>query len=73
MIKANQQTVHRQLAALPWSHVAVQHTAASTGHGRHESRSIKTCGIADHLGAIAFPHARLAFRVHRRRRQTGRR
>ncbi|MFW6720715.1 ISAs1 family transposase [Streptomyces sp. MAR4 CNY-716] len=73
MIKRNQPTAYRQLAALPWPDVAVQHTASSTGHGRHESRSIKTCGIPERLGGIAFPHARLALRVHRRRRPTGRR
>ncbi|GHE74191.1 hypothetical protein GCM10017771_97570 [Streptomyces capitiformicae] len=66
-------TAHAQLAALPWPSIAVQHTASGTGHGRRESRSIKTCGIADELGGIAFPHARLAIRVHRRRKQTGRR
>ncbi|WP_431955179.1 ISAs1 family transposase [Actinacidiphila sp. bgisy167] len=55
VIKANQPTAHRQLAALPWRDIAVQHTTTSTGHGRHESRSIKTCGIADQLGGIAFP------------------
>lgn len=37
-----------------------------------ESRSIKTCAIADNLGGIPFPHAHLAFRVHRRRKPTGR-
>lgn len=73
VIKANQPTAHRQLAALPWRDIAVQHTSSSTGHGRRESRSIKTCGIADELGGIAFPHGRLAIRVHRRRKQTGRR
>ncbi|MFF0142394.1 ISAs1 family transposase [Streptomyces sp. NPDC005227] len=73
VIKGNQPTAHRQLAALPWSDVAVQHTASSTGHGRRESRSIKTCGIADELGGIAFPHARLAVRVHRRRQSAGKR
>jgi predicted transposase YbfD/YdcC len=73
VIKANQPTAHRQLAALPWRDIPVQHTTTSTGHGRRESRSVKTCGIADELGGIAFPHARLAVRVHRRRRQTGRR
>ncbi|MFF3256405.1 ISAs1 family transposase [Actinacidiphila glaucinigra] len=73
VIKANQPTAYRQLAALPWADIAVQHTTTSTGHGRRESRSIKTCGIADQLGGIAFPHACLAIRVHRRRRQTGRR
>ena len=73
VIKANQPTVHRQLAALPWQDIAVQHTTTSKGHGRRESRSIKTCGIAAELGGIAFPHAGLAIRVHRRRTQTGRR
>jgi predicted transposase YbfD/YdcC len=53
--------------------IAIQHTRSETGHGRHESRSIKTCAIADELGGIAFPHARLAIRVHRRRKETGRR
>jgi predicted transposase YbfD/YdcC len=73
VIKTNQPTAHAQLAALPWQSIAVQHTASGTGHGHRESRSIKTCGIADELGGIAFPHARLAIRVHRRRKQTGRR
>ena len=72
VIKTNQPTAHSRLAALPWRDIAVQHTSAS-GHGRRESRSIKTCGIADQLGRIAFPHARLAIRVHRRRTQTGKR
>ncbi|MGW2476914.1 ISAs1 family transposase [Streptomyces sp. NPDC001665] len=70
MTKRNQPTAYRQLAALPWPDTAVQHTASSTGHGRRQSRSIKTCGIADNLGGIAFPHGRLALRVHRRRKQT---
>ena len=73
VIKTNQPTAHGQLAALPWHDIPVQHTASATGHGRRESRSIKTCGIADELGGIAFPHARLAIRVHRRRKQTGKR
>ncbi|WP_406411232.1 ISAs1 family transposase [Streptomyces sp. NBC_01614] len=73
VIKTNQPTAHSRLAALPWRDIAVQHTASGTGHGRRESRSIKTCGIADELGGIPFPHARLAIRVHRRRKLTGRR
>jgi predicted transposase YbfD/YdcC len=64
---------HSQLAALPWRDIAVQHTRSETGHGRRESRSIKTCAIADELGGIAFPYARLAIRDHRRRKETGRR
>ena len=73
VIKTNQPAAHRQLAALPWRDIAVQHTSSGSGHGRTESRSIKTCGIADELGGIAFPHARLAIRVHRRRKQSGKR
>ncbi|MET7458189.1 ISAs1 family transposase [Streptomyces sp. NPDC005574] len=73
VIKINQPTAHAQLAALPWQSIAVQHTASGAGHGRRESRSIKTCGITGELGGMAFPHARLAIRVHRRRKQTGRR
>jgi predicted transposase YbfD/YdcC len=71
VIKRNQPTAYRQLAALPRPDIAVQHTVSSAGHGRRESRSIKTCGVADEPGGIAFPHSRLALRVHRRRKQTG--
>ncbi|MCX4578937.1 ISAs1 family transposase [Streptomyces sp. NBC_01571] len=53
--------------------IPVQHTASTTGHGRRESRSIKTCAVPDELGGISFPHGRLAIRVHRRRKQTGQR
>ncbi|MFD7446638.1 ISAs1 family transposase [Streptomyces sp. NPDC059909] len=73
VIKTNQPTAYSQLAALLWRDIAVQHTTSDTGHGRRESRSIKTCSIADGLGGVAFPHAALAIRVHRRRKQTGKR
>ncbi|GHE26985.1 hypothetical protein GCM10018781_79530 [Kitasatospora indigofera] len=39
---------------------------------RPAAGSTKTCAAADNLGGIAFPHAHLAVRVHRRRRPTGR-
>lgn len=70
-IKTNQPTAHAQISALPWNTIPVQHTASETGHGRAESRSIKTMAIADNLGGIAFPHATLAIRIHRRRKETG--
>ncbi|MCX4642000.1 MULTISPECIES: ISAs1 family transposase [unclassified Streptomyces] len=69
--KTNQSTCFAQLDGLDWMAVPIQHTASNTGHGRRESRSIKAVGIDDNLGGIAFPHARLALRVHRRRKQTG--
>ena len=71
VIKTNQPTAYAQLNALPWTSIKVQHTASHTAHGRRESRSIKTCSIAGNLGGIAFPHAALAIRVHRRRKPTG--
>lgn len=71
VIKPNQPTPRAQLDALDWNAVKVQHTASNTGHGRRESRSIKTLAIADNLGGIAFPYAKLAIRVHRRRKTAG--
>ncbi|WP_307791252.1 hypothetical protein [Streptomyces actuosus] len=68
VIKTNQPTAYAQLAVLPWASIKVQRTASATAHGRRESRSIKTCAIADNLGGIAFPHAHLAIRVHHRRK-----
>ncbi|BAU86659.1 transposase [Streptomyces laurentii] len=73
MIKTNQPTAYSRLAALPWRDIPVRHTASTSAHGRRESRSIKTCAIADQLGGTAFPHARPAIRVHRRRKPTGER
>jgi len=70
VIKPNQPTAWAQLDALDWHAVAIAHTASNSGHGRRESRSIKTLAIADNLGGIAFPHAKLALRLHRRRKQT---
>jgi predicted transposase YbfD/YdcC len=72
VIKPNQPTAWAQLDSLDWHAVAIQHTASNKGHGRRESRPIKTLAIADNLGGIAFPHAKLALRVHRRRKETGR-
>ncbi|WP_330285687.1 hypothetical protein [Streptomyces sp. NBC_00576] len=42
----------------------MQHTASTAAHGRRESRSIKSCAIADNLGGINFPLARLTLRLH---------
>ncbi len=55
VIKGNQPTASAQLKALPWEQVPVAHTASGTGHGRRESRSVKTMAIAANLGGIAFP------------------
>ncbi|MDX3233409.1 ISAs1 family transposase [Streptomyces sp. ME19-01-6] len=72
VIKGNQPTAFAQLKALPWDEVPIRHTASGAGHGRQESRSLKMMAVADNLGGLAFPHTRLALRIHRRRKQTGR-
>ncbi|WP_199043059.1 ISAs1 family transposase [Glycomyces salinus] len=73
VIKSNHPLAFAQVSALPWDAIGVQHTTSETGHGRRESRSIKTMAVADNLGGIAFPHAKLAIRLHRRRQETGKR
>ncbi|MFD0227794.1 ISAs1 family transposase [Streptomyces hirsutus] len=73
VIKGNQPTAQAQLKALPWEQVPVAHTVSGTGHGRRESRSVKTMAIAANLGGIAFSEARLALRIHRRRQESGKR
>ncbi|MFE1194193.1 transposase [Streptomyces olivaceoviridis] len=55
VLKTNQPTPHRQLTALSWNAIPVPHTASTDAHGRRESRSIKTCAIADTFGGINFP------------------
>ncbi|MFD6096894.1 ISAs1 family transposase [Nocardiopsis flavescens] len=72
VVKTNQPTLHAQISALPWNVLPLAHTRSEKGHGRRESRSIKVLGIADSLGGICFPHAKLALRIHRRRQQAGR-
>jgi predicted transposase YbfD/YdcC len=71
VIKSNQPLAYAQVSALPWDTIGVQHSASETGHGRRESRSIKTMAVADNLGGIAFPHANVAIRLRRRRKETG--
>ncbi|WP_435107211.1 ISAs1 family transposase [Nocardiopsis synnemataformans] len=71
VIKTNQPTAHLQISQLPWKDVAIAHSASDQGHGRRESRSIKTLAAADSLGGIALPHAKLAIRVHRRLHRRG--
>ncbi|MFF3484128.1 ISAs1 family transposase [Streptomyces sp. NPDC002701] len=73
VIKGNQPIASAQLKALPWEQVPVARTVSGTGHGRRESRSVKTMAIAANLGGIAFPEARLALRSHRRRQESGKR
>jgi hypothetical protein len=73
VIEGNQPIASAQVKALPWEQVPVAHTVSGTGHGRRESRSVKTMAIAANPGGTAFPQARLALRIHRRRKESGKR
>jgi predicted transposase YbfD/YdcC len=63
-VKANQPTLHQQLAALPWR--AVPDAARDTGreHGRREIRTLKILTVSTGIG---FPHAAQALQIRCRR------
>ncbi len=72
-VKANQPTLRRALAALPWAQVSGSRRRQA-GHGRAESRSVKVLDLDGDPAAALFPHAARAIKVVRRRREqrTGR-
>jgi predicted transposase YbfD/YdcC len=63
--KGNQPTLHRQLKALPWRDIPAVDVTRGKGHGRLESRTVKTTAVST---GIEFPHARTAVQVTRRTR-----
>lgn len=67
-VKANQPTLHAQLACLPWR--AVPHTTRDEGrgHGRREIRTLKALTVQT-PGGLGFPHAAQALHIRRRRRR----
>jgi predicted transposase YbfD/YdcC len=62
IVKANQPTLHRQLAALPWRQIPVQDHTRDRGHGRAEIRRLQATTVA----GLDFPHATQALRITRR-------
>jgi predicted transposase YbfD/YdcC len=70
-IKPNQPALHAQLAALPWAQIPVAHRSTDTGHGRRETRTLKTTAVAAAAGpggqGLLFPHAAQAIRITRTR------
>ena len=66
--KANQPTLHAQLAGLPWRQIPVAIEERDRGHGRVETRRVKITAVG---AGIGFPHARLAIQIVRRRRLIG--
>jgi predicted transposase YbfD/YdcC len=63
-VKANQPTLHRQLAALPWRAVPDATRDTDRGHGRREIRTLKILTVQ---AGIGFPHAAQALQIRRRR------
>jgi predicted transposase YbfD/YdcC len=63
-VKANQPTLHHQLAALPWRAVPDATRDTDRGHGRREIRTLKILTVQ---AGIGFPHAAQALQIRRRR------
>lgn len=66
VVKANQPLLLRRLRALPWTHVPTAATSRETGHGRHETRTVRSAHVHD----LDFPHARQALKITRWRQDT---
>jgi predicted transposase YbfD/YdcC len=66
IVKRNQPLLHAQVRALPWRQVPAGSVARGTGHGRAETRTLKTA----HVSRLDFPHARQAIKITRWRQDT---
>jgi predicted transposase YbfD/YdcC len=62
IVKANQPTLHHQLASLPWRAIPIADHTRSRGHGRAERRRLQVTTMA----GLDFPHATQAIRITRR-------
>jgi hypothetical protein len=67
VVKADQPTLHAQLAGLPWRQIPVMDRTRDHGHGRVEVRTLKVAAVA----GLCFPHAAQAIQVIRRVRAPG--
>jgi predicted transposase YbfD/YdcC len=63
VVKQNQPLLHARVKALPWRQVPAGDYARETGHGRIETRTLKTA----HVSRLDFPCARQAIKITRRR------
>jgi predicted transposase YbfD/YdcC len=66
VVKANQPLLHARLKALPWRQIPAGITTRETGHGRAETRTLKTACVKD----LDFPFARQAVKITRWRQDT---
>ena len=64
IVKANQPSLHQQLATLPWRDIPVADHIRDRGHGRVELRRLQVTTVA----GLDFPHATQALRITRRTR-----
>jgi predicted transposase YbfD/YdcC len=62
LVKANQPTLHHQLARLPWRDIPIADQTRDRGHGRSEIRRLQVTTVA----GLDFPHATQAIRITRR-------
>jgi predicted transposase YbfD/YdcC len=66
VVKKNQPLLHARVKALPWQQVPAGSLTRDTGHGRIETRTLKTA----HVSRLDFPGARQAIKITRRRQDT---
>ena len=66
VVKANQPLLHARLKALPWRQVPAGDLTREAGHGRAETRTLKTAHFKD----LDFPFARQAIKITRWRQDT---
>jgi predicted transposase YbfD/YdcC len=66
VVKQNQPLLHARVKALPWRQVPAGSVTRDTGHGRTETRTLKTA----HVSFLDFPRARQAIKITRWRKDT---
>jgi predicted transposase YbfD/YdcC len=66
VIKRNQPLLHDRVTALPWRQVPAGSTTRDAGHGRAETRTLKTA----HVAGLDLPAARQAIKITRWRQGT---
>jgi predicted transposase YbfD/YdcC len=66
VVKQNQPLLHARVRALPWPQVPAGSTTREAGHGRTETRALKTA----HVSRLGFPGARQAIKITRWRKDT---
>ena len=64
--KKNQPLLYARVKALPWRQIPAGASTRGSGHGRTETRTLKTA----HVAGLDFPHARQAIKITRWRQDT---